>query len=168
MLCPRFIKREIRKFYIVLLKRRLKNAHKRVIHVQSCCFANLRLHCMFTLYGIAFRGDTKGYSVWYEQHRHRTGTSRTHTSNIVPEQLAERVWWSKSQSSLLNIYFRFSGLHSSLLLFHFCWGPTTCLHCTKVFGAAQLLCVAEIAPESPFLCANSALSGIVFVPAQML
>ena len=25
-----------------------------------------------------------------EQKRHRTGTSRSHTSNIVPEQLAER------------------------------------------------------------------------------
>ena len=27
-----------------------------------------------------------------EQQRHRTGTSRSHTSNIVPEQLIERVW----------------------------------------------------------------------------
>ena len=27
-----------------------------------------------------------------EQQRHRTGTSRSHTSNIIPERLIERVW----------------------------------------------------------------------------
>ena len=38
------------------------------------------------------------------------------TLNIVPEQLTERVWCTKSQSSLLNIYFRLSGFQSPLLL----------------------------------------------------
>ena len=29
-----------------------------------------------------------------------------YNSHLVPAWLAERVWWTKSQSSLLNIYFR--------------------------------------------------------------
>ena len=61
-------------------------------------------------------------------------TSRSHTSNIlkiVLERLAaraaesSRVWWSKSQSSLLNIYFRLSGSQFSLLFIHFRYGPTS-------------------------------------------
>ena len=39
-------------------------------------------------------------SLLYEQKRHKTGTSRSHTSKIVPERLVERVWGSKSQSSV--------------------------------------------------------------------
>ena len=42
-----------------------------------------------------------------------TGTSRSHTSKIEPERLAERDWFSKSQSPLLNIYFRLSGFYVS-------------------------------------------------------
>ena len=67
----------------------------------------------------------------YEQQRHRNGTSRSHTPNIVLERLAERDWWTKSQSSLLNIYFRLSGFQSLLLLIHFRHGLNTCSHCTK-------------------------------------
>ena len=60
----------------------------------------------------------------YEQQRHRTGTSPsdTYTSNIMPEQLAERGLFqsqSQSQSSLLKIYFPVSGFQSSFLLIHF-------------------------------------------------
>ena len=33
---------------------------------------------------------------------HTTGASRSQTSNMAPERLAERVWWTKSQSSLLS------------------------------------------------------------------
>ena len=40
------------------------------------------------------------YPVQYEQRRHRTGTSGSHTSNIAPERLEERDWCPKSQSSL--------------------------------------------------------------------
>ena len=43
------------------------------------------------------------------------GTSRSHTSNIAPERFAERVWWAKSQSSPLNVYFRLSGFQTSVL-----------------------------------------------------
>ena len=49
----------------------------------------------------------------------RGGTSRSHTSNLVLARLAERVWCTKFQSSLLNIYFRHSGFQSTLLIIHF-------------------------------------------------
>ena len=82
---------------------------------------------------------------------------------------AERGWWTKSQTSLLNIYFRLSGFQSSLLFIHFRYGPNiTSLHCTDQseatknlsdmwlstleISAAQLCSVTEIAPNSPFLC----------------
>ena len=55
---------------------------------------------MFTLFWIAFGADTKRHTGWYERQRqrHRTGTSRSHTSNInITERLAERVWRPKSQ-----------------------------------------------------------------------
>ena len=41
----------------------------------------------------------------------------------MPERLAERVWWTKSQSLLLNIFFHLSGSQSSLLLIHFRYAP---------------------------------------------
>ena len=49
----------------------------------------------------------------------RGGTSRSHTWNLVSARLAERVWCTKFQSSLLNIYFRLSGFQSTLLIIHF-------------------------------------------------
>ena len=36
-------KREIRHFHVVVVQRRLRNVQKSVMHVQSCCFANLNL-----------------------------------------------------------------------------------------------------------------------------
>ena len=40
-----FIKqaREIRKFHVAVEQRRLRNVQKSVMHVQSCCFANINL-----------------------------------------------------------------------------------------------------------------------------
>ena len=38
-----YIKREIRKFHVIVEQRRQRNVQKSVIHVQSCCFANLNL-----------------------------------------------------------------------------------------------------------------------------
>lgn len=69
---------------------------------------------MFTLYWIPFHADTRTYLVRYEQQRHRAGTSRSNTSKIVKERLVERVWWTKSQYSLLNVYFRLNGSRPSL------------------------------------------------------
>ena len=37
------IKREIRKFHVVVLQRQQSNVQKRVMHLQSCFFANLKL-----------------------------------------------------------------------------------------------------------------------------
>ena len=37
------IKREIRNFHVVVVQRRQRNAQTSVMHVQSCCFANLDL-----------------------------------------------------------------------------------------------------------------------------
>ena len=47
----------------------------------------------------------KAFRYSMNSNRQETGTRRSwsHTSNITPEQLAERVWWTKSQYSLLNI-----------------------------------------------------------------
>ena len=36
-------KREIRHFHVVVVQRRQRNVQKRVMHAQSCCFANLNL-----------------------------------------------------------------------------------------------------------------------------
>ena len=36
-------KREIRHFHVVIVQRRLRNVQKCVMHVQSCCFANINL-----------------------------------------------------------------------------------------------------------------------------
>ena len=93
------------------------------------------------------------------------GTSRSHTSNIVPAKLAESVWCTKFQSSLLNIYFRLSGFQSSILLIYFRDGPNRCSHCNKIWqktypiwhstfeiGAAPLRSVTEVSPPQPFLC----------------
>ena len=38
---PSSTKREIRHFDVVVVQRRLRNVQKGVIHVQSCCFANI-------------------------------------------------------------------------------------------------------------------------------
>ena len=133
-------------------------------------------------YPIAFRVDMKYYTVLYEQQRHRTGTSCSHTSNNVPQRLAERVLWTKSQSSLLNIYFRFSGFQSLLLLIHFRCFPNTCSHCTKVWHRTSPICDAPLSRVAKRSFAplqksrrnhrsyvwTEALSSMVFVPAQKL
>ena len=40
---PPSTKHEIRHFNVVVVQRRLRNVQKSVMHVQSCCFANLNL-----------------------------------------------------------------------------------------------------------------------------
>ena len=74
----------------------------------------------------AFRADTKSYR--YGMNSNGTELEQvvhTLTSNIVQERLAERVWFSNSQSSLLNIYFRLREFQSSFLLIYFRYGPNT-------------------------------------------
>ena len=119
---------------------------------------------IFTLYAIGCLGGHEKPSgiVWTA--RAQDGTSLSHTSNIVRRRLAERVWWTKFQSSLLNICSRLSGFQTSLRLIYFRDGG---VHCTKVWhktypicdaalsrsaGPAQLRPVTEIALPQPFLC----------------
>ena len=52
--CPVFpssTKREIRHFHVVVVQRRLRNVQKSVMHVQSCCFANLTYLVAVALFG---------------------------------------------------------------------------------------------------------------------
>ena len=76
-----------------------------------------------------------------------------------------------------NIYFHLSGFQSSLLFIHFHYGPAnTHWRCAIVWHRcycdaplSRLCSITEIVPKSPFLCVNrSALSGLVFMPAQEL
>ena len=109
---------------------------------------------MSTLYPKAFHRPTRGFSVQCEQQR--TGAAR----------LAESVWCTKFQSSLLNIYFRFSKFQPLLLLIYFREGSNRYSHSTKVWHktypicdatlsrSARLRSVTEIAPKSPSLSVN--------------
>ena len=83
-------------------------------------------------------------------------TSRSHTSNMVLAQLAERVWWTKFQSSLLNIYFRLSEFQASLLLIYFRNVKKTIRYVTLhlEIGAAHLRFITESAAPQSFLCVN--------------
>ena len=115
------------------------------------------------------------------------------TSNIVPERLAEKMWFYKSQSLLLNIFTSVS-VGSSPLSFLFpsatvripVYTAPRCsaelsppppprkqnlsdvLRSTSEIGTAKLCSVTEIAPKSPFLCVAEALSGLIFVPTKQL
>ena len=43
------IKRETRWFHVVVVQQRQRNVEKSVMHVPSCCFANLNLLCFFVV-----------------------------------------------------------------------------------------------------------------------
>ena len=89
---------------------------------------------------IAVRGATKSCPVKREQQRPGATKTRSHTSNIVPAWLAERIWCTQFQSSLLNIYFRPSGFQSSLLLIHFRYGLNTRSYHTKEWHRTYPIC----------------------------
>ena len=96
---------------------------------------------------------------WSVNFRDLNFHNSTYTFDI---QLAERVWYTKSQSSLLNIYFRFSGIQSLLLLIYFGEGPNSCLSWCRYapkYGTDPMrymrLHFTEIAPPKPLLCVNS-------------
>ena len=46
---PSSTKREIRHFHVVAVQRQLRNVQKSVMHVQSCCSANLNLLLFFAI-----------------------------------------------------------------------------------------------------------------------
>ena len=45
-------KRENRPFHVVVVQRRQGNVLKSVLHVQSCCFANLRVFAVLVAVGV--------------------------------------------------------------------------------------------------------------------
>ena len=55
------------------------------------CYVHKFMLTLYQEWGIRSRSHFV-VSTKCEQQRHRTGTSRSHTSNIVPEQLIDRVW----------------------------------------------------------------------------
>jgi len=129
-------------------------------------------------YRIAYHVDLQNTPAWFEKGRPRTGTSRSHTSNFLPERLALRVWCTKSQSSLLNIYFHISGFSSSLLLIYPLRGlsqtmePKPFRYATIQFqdrrGAASLLYRNHACQNRRSYVWTNALSDVVFVPAREL
>ena len=52
MVLAYFVKRvgEVKKFHVAAVQRRLRNVHKRVMHVQSFCFADLNLLFLFLFF----------------------------------------------------------------------------------------------------------------------
>ena len=129
-------------------------------------------------YRIAYHVDFENTPAWFEQRRTRTGTSRSQTSNILSERLAERVWYPKSQSSLLNIYFLISGFSSSLLLIYPLRGlsqtvePKPFRYATIQFqdrrGVASLLYRNQACRNRRSYMWTNALSDVLFVPAREL
>ena len=53
LVLPSSTKREIRQFHVVVMQRRQRNVQKSVMHVQSCCFANLNLLRYSVLFDVA-------------------------------------------------------------------------------------------------------------------
>ena len=53
LLFPSSTKREIRQFHVVVMQRRQRNVQKKVMHVLSCCFANLNLLLFCVLVAVA-------------------------------------------------------------------------------------------------------------------
>ena len=131
---------------------------------------------------IAVRGATKSCPVKCEQQRPGAPKTRSHTSNIVPAWLAERIWCTQFQSSLLNIYFRPSGFQSSLLLIHFRYGLNTRSYYTKEWHRTYPICYSPLswwvrrsfATSQKSRCHNrsgvwkDALSDMIFVTARKL
>ena len=88
----------------------------------------------------------------------RGGRSRSHTPNIVPVRLAERVWCTRSQFSLLNNNYLslslFQSSQRSKNVFTLAQNLSDMWLSTLENGAVLLRSVTEMAPKSPFLCVN--------------
>ena len=71
---PASTKREIRHFHSVVEQRRFRNVQKNLMHVQSCCFANLNL-----LLFCRFRCRRRCLSSLISEHWDRTQSTQWHT-----------------------------------------------------------------------------------------
>ena len=74
--------------------------------------------CPHWLYRVAFCGASKTYPLKCGQDWPKVTISRSHTSNIVLARLAEKVWYTKFQFSILNTYILLGGFQVSLLLIY--------------------------------------------------
>ena len=83
---------------------------------------------MFTLYRMATQYSMNSNGTELEQVVHTHWTSSSCWSGWP-----RGLWWTKSQSSLLNICFLLSELQPSLLLIHFRYCSDTCSHSTIVW-----------------------------------
>ena len=83
---------------------------------------------MFTLYRMATQYSMNSNGTELEQVVHTYWTSSCCWSGWP-----RGLWWTKSHSSLMNIYFLLSELQPSLLLIHFRYCSDTCSHCTIVW-----------------------------------
>ena len=108
---------------------------------------------------------------------------QTHRTACQSGWPIKRSWWTKFESSLLNIYFRLSGFQFLLLLIQFQYGMNACSHCyTKVWHIAFLICDALLSrlaehsfapvqkspPNHLSYVWTEALTGMVFMPVQEL
>ena len=152
---PSSTNREIGHFHVLVVQWRQRNVQKSVTRVQSCCFANLNLmffcrsrwprrrRCFSSLMIDSNPSACScawilrlcwHYPVKWEQQRPgEAQVVNTHRTLCRSGRLTERVWCTKIQSSLLNIYFRLSGFQSSPLIIDFRYGPNRHSHCTKVW-----------------------------------
>ena len=81
---------------------------------------------------------------WEQQRPGEAQVVNTHRTLCRSGRLTERVWCTKIQSSLLNIYFRLSGFQSSPLVIDFRYGPNRHSHCTKVWHQTYPICDAPL------------------------
>ena len=80
----------------------------------------------------------------HSQHWNKSFTHIEDRAGAVGREFGREGLVNKSQSSLLNFYFRLSGFQSSLLLIHY--NPLLseyCLHCTKVWLRTYPICNAH-------------------------
>ena len=95
---------------------------------------------MFTLYWIAFHVGWCSIVWTVSNGAHRTGTSRSYTSNIVPEPFKVRVWWTNSipySWTFASVLVDSSPL-SYLFTFAKVWIPA--LHRTIVWHRSYSIC----------------------------
>ena len=136
---------------------------------------------MFTPYRTAFCVNTKSYPVYYEQQRHRGGTSHSQTLNIVPEWLTKWLLFSKSQlftlAQWISVLFPSYSLplpsrhlfilHHSLAqnLSNMWWAPWPLF---RMVSCSFTQFTTEIVGQTQHYVWKEALSGMIFVLVQWL
>ena len=81
--------REIRKFHVAVLQRGLKNVQKRVMHVQSCNFANVNLLLFAVLFAVASPSSLLMFPIVVIQKFCYHGNMTSHFSLLPREQLSD-------------------------------------------------------------------------------